>query len=181
MNKVLLENIVRHVYEGFLIIPSDHVNNLSSQKLLSTEFILDKQLKFEYEEGEIFGKVWGCQILTEDHGIKILCGDTSDSDSKEYAMIVCLKNSLTYGLYSVFNKDRIVDQEAMIAVSADGKAWLECNTGLQGSFLAGMEQLKELGVSLTKCTNYKLEFEYLKSFINFHDTIYGDDNAGQEI
>jgi hypothetical protein len=71
-------------------------------------------------------------------------------------------------------KDSKVESDPMIAVSMDGKSWLECGTFLQSTFLAGMEQIRELGLAWHKASNYKSEYDALLSFINFHHSIYGE-------
>lgn len=179
MNKRLLKEIVWHIYSNFLIVPSDFIDPNSSLSLMDKEYLLDKKLVFQSDEGAGLSKnVWGCQLVTGNQKIKILCGDCSQDDTKEYALLISVKDAPVYGVYSCFNQNRLVDQEAMIAVSTKDSGWLECNTFLQATFLAGMEQMKELGLSWDKCQDHKEEFNLLKSFISYHDSVYGEDNAG---
>lgn len=179
MNKRLYQDIVWHIYSNLLIVPSDFIDTRSSNSLLDKSYLLDKKLVFQSAESAGVSKnVWGCQLATGNQKIKILCGDCSQDDSKEYALLISVKDAPIYGLYSCFNTNRLIDQEAMIAVSTDGSSWLECNTFLQATFLAGMEQVKELGLSWDKCPDYKEEFNMLKSFIGYHDSVYGVNNEG---
>lgn len=180
MNKLLLETICRHIYEGFLLIPSGMVDPDYSKGLLGKEFLLKKSLKFDYTDGVLpesaFKSVWGCQMSVQNTTIKVLCGDCSVDSNKEYALIVHHSGSPIYGVYSAFNKDLLVEQEALIAVSTDGEGWLECNTFLQASFLAAIEQMKELGLAWNKCEDFNKEFNALRSFIYFHDGLLEKQN-----
>ena len=81
-----------------------------------------------------------------------------------------------YGLYLV-NSD-LVSPNPLIAVSMNGKDWLECNTYLQATFLAAMESIKGLGLSWSKADPYKEQLVSLLSFIKFHNHIYGDLDEG---
>jgi hypothetical protein len=65
-----------------------------------------------------------------------------------------------------------INSEALIACSLDGKAWMECQTYLQATFLAGMEQVRDVGMNWSKCLDYKVHYESLLTFIKFHHTLY---------
>jgi hypothetical protein len=69
----------------------------------------------------------------------------------------------------------------MIAVTMNGKEWMECGTFLQATFLAGMEQIREVGLAWNKCANYKEQFDMLLAFINFHHNTYGDRDEGKKV
>jgi hypothetical protein len=178
MNKALLETIVKHVFANFMVVPSTHVNVGKSKSFTDKEWLLHDQIPFDVEGSDQVQKnhVWGCQISADQQEVKVLLGDcTEDKNFPEYALIVHLKDSPTYGLYLVNNSNDIqVSTDPMIAVTMDGKDWLQCSTFLQATFLAGMEQIREVGLAWSKCTNYKSEFDMLVSFINFHHSIYGE-------
>jgi hypothetical protein len=180
MNKILREEIVKHVFSNFAILPSRFVNLDKSKSLASKEFLLHDKIPFTEEDGTITkNRVWGCQISAELQEIKILLGEcTQDKDYPEYALLLSMKNSPSYGVYIVTGNE--IDSEALIAVSMNGKDWLECRTYLQATFLAGMEQIRDVGLSWDKCSNYKDQLETLLSFIKFHTTVYEDKYEGQE-
>jgi hypothetical protein len=73
-----------------------------------------------------------------------------------------------------------VDPEVMIAVSTDKDNWMPCSIYLQATFLAGMEQIRDLGFGWTKAANYSEQHKQLLSFIKFHQNIYWEDDEGQE-
>lgn len=174
MNKVLRETIVEHILASFIVIPSSFIAYDKSKSLKSKEYLLVDTVSFKLDEEVIKNKVWGCQL--SQHEIKILLVDCSvDKTIPEYAFLISVKDQPTYGLYLVYN-DEDIDGEALIAVSMNGKDWLECNTFLQATFLAGMESLKELGLAWEKCSDYKDQLSSTLSFIKFHNDLYGDSN-----
>lgn len=184
MNLLLRAEIIRHVLANFGVIPSDFVDLNKSNSLLNKEFLISEKLSFEDEDGlDIYNKIWGCQISADIQEIKVLLGDcTQEKDYPEYAMIVQLKNAPAYGLYLSF-KESYSDASSnycFMAYSLDSINWLECNTFLQATFLTGMEQLKEIGYSWNKITNYQSQYNSLLSFIKYH-SVYGDLNEGQEM
>lgn len=178
MNLTLREVIVKHVLANFAIIPSAHLSIDKSKSLQSKEYLLSDKVSFMGLEDEVIqNKLWGCQVSVEQQEIKILLANcTIDINCPEYALLVHLKDQPLYGLYLVNNNS--LDHEALIAVSMNGKEWLECSTYLQATFLAGMEQLKDLGFAWNKCTSYKEQLVALLSFIKFHNDIYGDKDEG---
>jgi hypothetical protein len=178
MNKFLRETIVKHIFANFAIIPSSFVNLNNSKSLMDKDFILQDKIPFiDINNNLSKNKVWGCQISSEQQEVKILLGDCSQDNIKEYALIIQLKNAPIYGVYLICDD---VDSEALIACSLNGKEWLECQTYLQATFLAGMEQIKDVGLAWTKCSNYKDQFEMLLSFIKFHDSVYEEKYERQE-
>lgn len=182
MNKRLLEEIVRHVMASFAIIPSEFIDFNKTRSLKEKSFLLSSKIKFDGEEelGMKTGQVWGCQLSADESELKILLANCSqDPDIYEHAMLIQLKNAPCYGLYFIY-QDGDIESEAMIAASVNGKEWLQCNTFLQASFLTGMEQVKETGLTWNKCSSHQEEYEKLLSFIEYHHLVYGESDEGQE-
>jgi len=173
MNKRLLEEIIKHILSSFLVIPSNFIDVENSKALMSSEYLLKNKLSFQLEDGKtVSNEVWGCQISSEENEVKILLADCSD-DYNEYALLVRIKDSPAYAAYIVLDDN--IDSEALIAFTIDGTSWLECNTYFQAMFLAGMEQMKQGGLSWKKCKYYNDDFKLLISFILFQNEIYGED------
>lgn len=178
MNKQLMETIVRHVFASFAVVPSIFINLDKSKSLMDKDYLLSDTIPFEGEEpGQVKkNKVWGCQLTADQQDIKILLGDCSEDRSiQEYALLVALKDAPIYGVYLVASEQ---DSEPLIAVTMNGKEWMECNTYFQATFLAGMEQIRQFGFTWDKCSDHKEHLEMLLSFINFHHTVYGDRDEG---
>ncbi len=177
MNTRLLEQIVRNILENFKVIPSEFVSDEKTKSLMTNEFLLKDTLSFEVDGVNRTNKIWGCQIFYSESEFKILLGDCSQEDDiPEFCLIFQLKGTPAYGVYLVYNDlvDKEVPSDPLIACSLNETDWLECNTYLQATFLAGMENLKELGLAWKKCTNYRTQFEMMKSFIKFHESHYYD-------
>jgi hypothetical protein len=88
-------------------------------------------------------------------------------------LIVQLKNTPAWGAYLI-DQDFVNERpgNAFLACTINEKDWMECNTYLQSAFLSGMEHIKELGLSWTKCSDYKDHINLIKSFIKYHDSFY---------
>lgn len=172
MNLQLREEIVKHVMANLGILESEFVSS-SSKSLRSKIFLLHETLPFEDEAGEtINNHIWGCQFSASDQEIKIILGDCSQYENvPEFALVVQLKNAPAYGLYLICSNE--VESETLIACSLDKtKDWMECGTYLQAMFLAGMEQIKNIGLTPSKCTDYQIHLDLLKSFVQFHSNIW---------
>lgn len=178
MNKKLLETIVKHVFSNLAIIPSEFVKIEATKSLKSKDFILTEKMPFIMDDGlQINRNVWGCQLSVEQQEIKLLLADCSvEQDIPEYALLVQLKDNPYYGVYLVCSDD--VDSEPMIGCSMNGKDWMECQTYLQATFLAAMEQIRDIGFTWGKCDKYKIHFESLLTFIKYHHSVYEGNDEG---
>ena len=185
MNQALTEQIVYHILANFGVLPASFINWNRTQSLVDKQYLLPEKLSFETEDGQTLRKnIYGCQISVADvKTIKVLLVDCSqDKSVPEFCLVINLQDNPSYGLYLVFNKlaDDPPDPEPMIAVSLNHKDWMICNIFLQATFLAGMEQVKDLGHNWSKCTDYQIQYGALQSFINFHSTFNGGFDEGQE-
>lgn len=178
MNKVLMEQITRHILASLGVIPSSFIDYNKSRALVTKEFLLDQKLVFKNEGGDLVkNPIYGCQVAIEKKDFKILLGDCSqDKNTPEYCLVTKLTDNPAYGLYLV--NEESMDSEALIAVTINDKDWMPCTTFLQATFLAAMEQLKDIGMGWNKCTNYQSHYNMLLSMINFHTAYSGDGNEG---
>lgn len=172
MNKILLEEIVKHVFANLAIIPSDFINSDKTTSLMSKQFLLNKKIKFDLDDDNVIeNDIWGCQISANDNELKLLLADCSqDKNIHEYCLIVQLANAPAYALYFVDIYPKSKSDESMIACSVKKVGWMECSTYLQATFLAGMEQLKDLALKWNKCQDYSELYNTLLSFIKYHDS-----------
>lgn len=188
MNPGLTEKIVHHVLANFGVVPASFINPESTQSLLDKSFLLPDRLTFQDSEGTTHSHVYGCQTVAADtKTLKILLTNCLEAEEvSEFCLILHLQDSPTYGLFLVQDPSvggGVDYSEAMIAVSLDSKNWMPCNTYLQATFLAGVEQIRDLGRGWSKCTSYQDEFQALQSFIKFHTLVHQEEevNEGQEI
>lgn len=181
MNKALTENIIRHILYNFAILPCSFIDSNKTKSLKSKEFLISETLPFEYNEENISNHVWACQISAEKQEVKIILGDCKQENNiKEFCLLVELKDAPIYGMYLVINDDMNISSEPLIACSIDGKDWMECQTFLQATFLAGMEQIRDAGFSWNKCSEYKNQYNSMLSFIKFHNKIYEVKDEGEK-
>ena len=173
MNQALLKEIVSHVFATFAVIPSNFINPQSTQSLISSNYLLNEKVSFEIDNMSIKNKVWGCQMEAAHQQIKVLLADCStDQDLPEFAMIVQPKDMPMYGLYLVIsNTEDPSDYDPMLATSLNqGQDWMPLNTGLQATFLAGMEQTRDLNLGWTKIQDHHMIFKTMLAFLRFCDS-----------
>lgn len=176
MNQTLLKEIINHIYCNFLIVPSDFINTENTQSLFSENFILDEKIEISLDDKKFDKNICGCQLEINSNKFKILGSNISvQKNIHEISMLVSIDNLPSYGLYLSYGDE---NEEPLIACTIDQKEWLNCNTYLQATFLAGMESIKDTGVSWNKCKDYKKEIVLFKSFINFHHNHYEINNEG---
>lgn len=175
MNIQLTESIIKHILSNFLIIPSNNINSVKTNSLLSKNYLLNEKIKSDNEDNTITtNDVYGCQLSIKDKEIKILASNCSiDKNIPEFCLIMQLKDAPIYGIYLVYNEfDKNISSDPLIACSLDGKSWMPCSTYLQATFLAGMEELKESGLSWSLCSNYEKNFQDMVSFLQYYSDFY---------
>lgn len=185
MNPQLTEQIAYHVFANLGILPASFVNQEQTKSVADLQFLLPEKLTFQVEGGKDLQKnIYGCQIaITDTKDFKMLIADcTQEKDVPEYGVVLRLKDAPTFGVYLIFNKlvEDPPEAEALIAVCTDKKNWMPCTTYLQATFLAGMEQLRDLGFGWKKAAVYRDLYDQLLSFIKFHDLYFGGEDEGQE-
>ena len=184
MNEKLTEQIAIHILSNFGVLPSEFVDLELTKSIIDKQYLLLEKLKFESEDGETIRKnVYGCQVSVGDKEFKLLLADcTQEKNVPEYCLLIQLKDAPAFAVYLIFNQ--LVEDpplsEAMIAVNTDKKHWIPCTTYLQATFLAGMEQLRDVGFGWAKCSNYQELYAQLLTFIKFHDNYFEVTNEGQE-
>jgi hypothetical protein len=175
MNQDLLEQIVLHIFSQFAIIPSDFVNAEKTKSLRDKEYQLNDKLDFELENGYVVqNRIWGCQLKVGAQLMSVVLGNcTLEKNEPEFALIFSCQDAPTYGLY-------LDPGHSVIGYSMNGKDWLESTTYLQATFLAAMEQVRELGMKWEKPSNEKDLISTLKTFIHFKNSIDEANDEGQE-
>jgi hypothetical protein len=185
MNSKLTEQIAYHVLSNLGVLPSNFVNQEATRSIIDKQFILPEKISFESETGEVVRKnIYGCQVSVADSKeLKILLANcTEDTSFPEYCLLVQLTDAPAFGLYLIFTQHSAepLDPEPLIGVSVDKKNWMPCSVYLQATFLAGVEQIRDLGFGWAKCNNYQDQYQQLLSFIKFHHNFFGATDEGQE-
>lgn len=185
MNRQLAEQIAYHILSNLGAIPSSFVNKDLTKSIIDKQLLLPEKVTFEVD-GEVSRKnIYGCQVsLADGKEFRLLLADcTQDKTLPEYCLLVQLKDAPAYGVYLVFTQlvQDSTDSEVLIAISTDNKHWMPCSTYLQATFLAGMEQVRDIPTGWTKCKDYQEQYQQLLSFIKFHRSYYEDLDAREEV
>jgi hypothetical protein len=183
MNQKLTEQIVIHILSNLGVLPSTFIDQDKTKSVMDKKFLLPEKLTFETVDGEILRKnIYGCQIsVTDTKEFKMLLADcTQEKDAPEYSLVIQLKGAPAFGVYLIFNQliPQDLPDEALIGVNTDKAHWIPCSTYLQATFLAGMEQLRDLGFGWTKCVSYQELHSQLLSFIKFHRNFFEVSDEG---
>jgi hypothetical protein len=157
MPKNLTKEIVKYIFSQLGI--TNPINNKFFKSLLDNDFILSEKISFEIDNKIVKKNIWGCQLTCSDQAFKMLVTDCSQ-DTKEYYLISQLKDCPAYGLS--FNEDGNYTITYYM-----NSIWLPCNIYMQATFLAGMEQLKNISITFDKCTEYQEQYNLLLEFINY--------------
>lgn len=185
MNRQLTEQIANHILANLGVLSASHVNKDTTKSLVDKQFVLPEKITFEVDGETVKKNIFGCQVTIADgKDFKMLLADcTQEKDLPEYCLLVNLKDAPCYGVYFVFPElaEEEVDSEVLIAVSTDKKHWMPCSMYLQATFLAGMEQIRDIPMGWGKCTNYQEQYQQLLSFIKFHHSYYEALDERQEV
>lgn len=191
MNQKLTHEIVSHIFERLLVIKSNDINQDKFKSILSPEFLFTKKIVFEQDGNDFHNDIWGAQIKTTDNTIKIIVADCQlhntqmvpvinnnlENINYEYCLIVSSDQFPCYGAY--FADQNYSNNYSLISVSMDkGKTWLPCQTYLQATFLAAMEQLKDMIYPWNKCLDYNKEYDMLRSFLSHREQLFEVENEG---
>lgn len=185
MNRHLTEKIAHHILANLGVLPSDFVNQETTKPVNDKQFLLPEKVSFESESGTTLRKnIYGCQVAVADSKeLKIMLIDcTEEKDLPEFCLLVQLKDAPLFGMYLIYTglSSEPIDPEPLIAVSTDKAHWMPCSTYLEATFLAGMEQIRDLGFGWTKISDYSDMHKMALSFIKFHHGFYGEMDEGQE-
>ncbi len=178
MNKNLTKEIVHHIFSGLGVAPNSLANNIKFESIKSKKYLLSEKLSFlDEDQNNIKNHIWGAQLFVDKQNLKILLGDcATDSEVLEYAAVVHLQDSPTYGMYLNYNlTSSNQDYNPLIAVSMDGVNYMACNNYLQATFLAAMENVKNFQFNWGVVEAYQAEHKSLLSFIKYYDKFYEEE------
>jgi hypothetical protein len=182
VNNRLTEEIAYHILANLGVLPSEFVNSNTTKSVIDKQFLLADKIVFQLENQTVHRHVYGCHASVAEQDFRIVLADcTQEKNVPEFAVIIQPPKAPTYGLYLAFNRlvENPPEAEAIIAIKSD-KHWIPCTAFLQGTFLAGMEQLRDQVFNWKKLINYQTEYQHLLTFIGFHTNYYGVFNEGQE-
>lgn len=166
MSIQLTEHIIKHIYKCLGVkLPNKQplVNSIMQDK-----YLLDCTVNFD--DGQK-NKIWGVDLKNESGDITILLADCQQESVPEFACLVKVDGAeACYGCYLVYaelDAAKELESQPMIAINIGGGGWTECNVYLQGTFLVGMERIKDFNCDIVK-TNKEKYYENLLEFIKYY-------------
>ncbi len=178
MNVKLTNEIVRHIFSNFGIVKTDFVNLESSKSLMDKSYLLTDKIKLDNDGAVVTNNVWGCQMSADQQLITILLGDVSIQDDLGFVLLINMSSAPTYAIYFSPSLSDVPYESALITCSVEDNKWFVCNTHLQATFLAAMEQIRDINFSWRKAENYNEQFVSLLSFIEYYDSLFEENNEG---
>jgi len=182
MNIKLTEEIAYHILAHLGALPANFTASDTARSMIDRQFLLPEKLKLTIDNQELSKNIYGCQVSVAGKDLRLLLADCSlEKNLPEYCLMVQLKGAPAYGVYLLFNrlvKENPPTTEVLIALSSDSKNWMPCNTYLQASLLASMEQLRDVGGQWGKCQSYQEQLNLLFSFVAFRDLFFGGADEG---
>lgn len=165
MNKELTNSIAKHIFNNLGITDKRNVS------IISDTFITDHKIEFtnndeEGNEYEDKTNVWIANGKVDNIKINIACSVFNIENDNEYCLMINIDNCPSYGVYYLpSNLD-----DAMIAFSIKENIWVQADIYFQATFLAGMEQFKDLTISFGPCLKgSQAIYNQLVSFIKYND------------
>ena len=151
----------------------EHIlNNLGmlqpkQNSIFSSQLLIKQKLTFEEENIEQSYNIYACENTINQSKLSIAASQIKKDEHQELLAIIMLEGSPIYGCYLVIDHDAI--SESKIVFQIKDHIWMDTNIFIQASFLAGMEQLKDLTSSFVACSVPDLMYQHLLSFIKYLD------------
>ena len=178
MNLQLTDQIIRHILNNVGVNYNN--NNNITNSIISKHFILPKYLKLQEENSIIEIPIYGTELLVSSSNDKIqllLCNISQDIP--EYLFLVRLNGCPPYAahlLYSEFSEEKC-SSEPLIAYYFESSLWTECTTYMQATFLAGMEQLKDINIPWKPIVDSSDSYKIFVEFFEFCENKYQNINS----
>lgn len=185
-NQPLTNAIAEHIFANLgvfgTVMTSITQDTFLTSKTIAYEPSFEDQLDAE-KGNELIAKVFACQTSTGAKKLSLIYSPLKTSCKKhiqsfEHFLLVKLEGSPAYGCYLL---DCDLDEEkadGFIATELTPKNWIPTTTYIQATFLAGMEQLKDLFSQYKAIEAADLEelLISLKEFIAFQGIIAAAEN-----
>lgn len=181
MQSEITNAIVKHIFKNLGIFTEYPV----AVSICHDSFLLDKKITFQVDNCELFAPVWACQTSVENKTLNIICTSLAIDheehvNNTETFILVKLEGQPSYGCYLSSAGLGITVWDGFIAVELKTKSWIPTTTFLQATFLAGMEQLKDLSSKYDKSINIEELFTLLKSFIAYRESLISAEEVSNE-
>ena len=137
-----------------------------THSLLAEPLKTDAYIDVQEDEKEIHYPIYACETrITQTKIVMagVIFADTTDPQNlPDMAVVVNIEDCPTYGCY-------LSQGEGVIAFTIKDNAWMEANTFLSATFLAGMENLRDVVQPYTQCQDIKPLHQALIAFLKYID------------
>lgn len=164
MQSNLTNEILLHVFDNLgLVLPRQ-------TSLKNDYFLTSAAIDLVEDDKDKHLKIWGAQVPVAAGKFQMLLTEMkTHSQEQEYFLVSQLDDCPMYGCYILLEspiQGRIEPRHGEILFSLKDNAWLPTDIFIQATFLAGMEQLKDLLTSWTPVTDHSL-LAPLKTFTDY--------------
>jgi hypothetical protein len=169
-NPKLTQEIIKHIFRSFGITFEKN-NHINIYNLLEPEFLLDKKLSFESEDGiKHHNNIWCASAKIEQSEMKVIVADLKeDKNYSEFALVIQMDVFPPFALRTSQNLIQIDSEEEDVGdinLNVEGK-WTDTNIFLQSKLLNGVEGLSELFLHWSKPKIDKEIYELLIDYLKF--------------
>ena len=170
---MITDAIVKHIFHNLGLFGKVPVS------IAQEAFLTDKQISYSDDEEEKQAEVFSCSTNVEGKKLSMistsliaLSEDKLDEITDSF-VVIKLEGQPAYGCYLMMTSS----QDGFIAAEIKPKVWIPTTVFLQATFLAGMEQLKNLISRYEKPSDHDVEnlFTLLKEFIGYHEAFEGEE------
>lgn len=166
----LTDCIVEHIFDNL------GISLQRTASLRDLAFQLQDTIQYQ-EDDEVYGEnahatLYGAEFSIEKSKFRMLLADfNSNETNSEYALVVKLEGSPTYGCYLYVDNAIGDPEDGFICFAAKPNTWVKASVAIQATFLAGMENLREINSSWIKPKKYQDLLQELKSFYEYQNNI----------
>jgi hypothetical protein len=124
--------------------------------------------------------IYACQTVINGALLKIafvkLASNSDEYADADLALLISLEGCPTYGCALTIDNMQNTNNGFIACKFKD--TWMPCSIYTQSTFLAGMEQIKDLMTKYEKCKDAKELHQDLKGFLSYQETLEEVSNGG---
>ncbi len=151
-NQALTNEIVKHVFADLGVFADRRVS------ICNDAFLSDKAIVISDGNSQQTFQIWGCEATIGSQRLSMIA--TKMDTYNEAVLLVMMEKCPLYGAFLADDCD--------IGVMVKDH-WAPANTFIQASFLAGMEQLRDLGTPFQKANDIRELVKHMKTYIATYD------------
>lgn len=176
MNEKLTNYIISHIFDNL---------GLTMDKKISVKdnrFKLEETIEFVDNLGrDDIAFFYGAEVDIDGAKFRVLTVNLSTSteghnyhQDQEFSIVIKLDNCPAYACSLGIDTTTGEPYDGIVCFSLNPNVWLKANIAMQGTFLSGMENLKDIAGSWQKLGKHNDLVEELKSFLVYQSEFQGD-------